>query len=185
LRKLIWIPVLVLAFQCNCLAVFADESTYKIAPGDVLEISVWKDESLSREVVVPPDGVISFPLAGDIASTGMTVTQLRNIVTDRLIEYVPDATVTVLIKSINSLKAYVIGNVNNPGEFDITMNTTVMQVLAMARGLNPFAATTKVHILRQRKMITVTIPFNYKQVEKGQNLKQNITLKRGDVLVVP
>ena len=97
----------------------------------------------------------------------------------------PDATVTVMLKNINSLQVYVIGKVNNPGQFPITMDTTVMQVLAMARGLNPFAAAGDITILRRRQNITVKIPFNYKEVEKGANLEQNIVLQRGDVVVVP
>lgn len=164
---------------------FSDESKYRINPGDVLEISVWKDESLNRQVVVPPDGVISFPLIQDLDASGMTVTDLRNAVTERLSEFVPDAAVTVMIKQINSLNAYVIGKVNNPGMFSISMDTTVMQILAMARGLNPFASAGKIKILRRKKNITVEIPFNYKQVEKGENLGQNIILQKGDVVVVP
>ena len=90
-----------------------------------------------------------------------------------------------MLKKINSLQVYVIGKVNNPGQFPITMDTTVMQVLAMARGLNPFAAAGDITILRRRQNITVKIPFNYKEVEKGANLEQNIVLQRGDVVVVP
>ncbi len=185
MRKLIWIPVLLLAVQCHCLAVFAAESTYTIGAGDVLEISVWKDESLYRELSVPPDGVIAYPLIGDIQAAGQTVTALRNTITERLSEYVPDATVTVILKKIGSLKAYVIGKVNNPGEFPITMETTVMQILAMAQGLNPYADAKNIQILRRRKSITVKIAFNYREAEKGKNLKQNIILQRGDVVVVP
>jgi len=170
---------------CLQSTVSAQVSNYIIGPGDTIEISVWKDDSLDREISVPPDGVISYPLVGDIYAAGKTVTILRKTITERLSEYVPDATVTVILKKINSLKAYVIGKVNSPGEFPITMETTVMQVLAMAKGLNPFADAGDIHILRRRKNITVKIPFNYKEVEKGKNLEQNIVLKRGDVVVVP
>jgi len=163
----------------------ANESTYRIGPGDVLEISVWKDESLSRQVVVPPDYVISFPLIGDTDVTGLTVTDLRNTVTEKLAEYVPDASVTVMLFQINSMKAYVIGKVNKPGEFPITMETNVMQILSMAGGLNPYASTDKILILRQQENKTMKIQFNYKEVEKGKNLEQNILLQRGDVIVVP
>ena len=185
MRKYFWVAVLMLVFSGPDIAVFADESTYRIGAGDVLEISVWKDDSLNREIGVPPDGVISYPLAGDIEAAGKTVTMLRKIITEKLSEYIPDATVTVILKNINSLHAYVIGKVNNPGEFPITMDTTVMQVLAMARGLNPFADAADIHILRRSKNVTVKIPFNYKEVEKGKNLDQNILLQRGDVVVVP
>ena len=185
MRKYLWTAVLTLVFLCPNITVLADEGTYRIGPGDVLEISVWKDESLFRELSVPPDGVISYPLIGDIEAAGVTVTMLRKAITARLSEYVPDATVTVILKNINSLQVYVIGKVNNPGQFPITMDTTVMQVLAMARGLNPFAAAGDITILRRRQNVTVKIPFNYKEVEKGGNLEQNIILQRGDVVVVP
>jgi len=185
LRNYLWTAVLTLVFLCPSTVVLADEGKYTIGPGDVLEISVWKDESLYREISVPPDGVISYPLIGDIIGAGETVTTLRKTITEKLLEYVPDATVSVILKQINSLQAYVIGKVNNPGRFPITMDTTVIQVLAMARGLNPFAAAGDITILRRRQNITVKIPFNYKEVEQGKNLEQNILLKRGDVVVVP
>jgi len=179
------LTLILVAIFCGQPSGFAQESSYIIGPGDVLEISVWKDESLHREVVVPPDGVIAYPLIGDINTQGMTVTMLREAITQRLFEYVPDATVTVILKNINSLKAFVIGKVNNPGQFTITMDTTVMQILAMAEGLNPFADAGDIQILRRRKNVTVKVPFNYKEVEKGVNLDQNIILQRGDVVVVP
>ena len=166
-------------------AALAAEDAYYIGPGDALEISVWRDESLTRQIIVPPDGVISFPLIGDIDVTHMTVRDVRNEIKKKLSEYVPDATVTVIILGFDSLKAYVIGKVNNPGEFPITMETDVMQILAKAGGLNPFAAAGKINILRRSQGKNVKIPFDYKEVLKGENLEQNIILQRGDVVVVP
>jgi len=165
--------------------VYALDSFYTIGPGDALEISVWRDESLSREVTVPPDGVLSFPLVGDINISGMTVSDLRKSVKQKLNEYVPDATVTVILKTFNSLRAFVIGKVNNPGMFPITLETNVMQILSMAGGLNPYASEGNIHILRQIKGNTIKIPFNYSDVLKGRNLEQNVILQRGDVVVVP
>lgn len=170
---------------CACGTAVAQGLPYTIGPDDVLEISVWKDDSLSREVVVPPDGVISFPLIGDIQTGYMTVEDLRKKVSKLLAAYVPDATVTVILKELNSLKAYVIGKVNKPGQYAITLDTTVMQLLSIAGGLNPFASEDRIHILRRKKNITIKIPFNYSQVLKGNNLEQNIVLQRGDVVVVP
>ena len=163
----------------------AQGPAYELGPGDVVEISVWKDESLSRTLVVPPDGVISFPLIGDIRLESMTVENLRKKVTQLLAAYVPDATVTVMIKELNSLNAYVIGKVNKPGAYPITMDTTVMQILSVAGGMNPFASESQVHILRRINNKTIKIPFDFKQILKGENLEQNIVLKRGDVVVVP
>ncbi len=93
---------------------------FHVGPGDILEISVWKDENLSRDIIVPPDSIISFPLIGDIDAKGLSVTQIRNIIAQKLSEYIPDASVTVMLKQINSLNVYVIGQVNNPGKFPIT-----------------------------------------------------------------
>ncbi len=161
------------------------ESLYRFRPGDEIEISVWKDESLSRQLIVPPDGYISFPLIGDVAVKNLTVSDLSKVVTDKLSEYVPDATVTVILLKISDPKAYVIGKVNKPGEFIITTQTNVMQILSMAGGLNPFASAGNTVILRRQQNSIMKIPFNYKQVEKGKNLEQNIILKGGDVVVVP
>ncbi len=161
------------------------DNSYKIGPGDVIEISVWKDETLNRKVTVPPDGVIAFPLIGDIRVQGLTVTNIRDIVTEKLESFIQDVVVTVMLLEINSMRAYVIGKVNNPGEFPVSMNTNVMQVLSMAQGLNPFASEKDIHILRTINDVTLEIPFNYKEVLKGENLDQNIVLQRGDVIVVP
>ncbi len=176
--------ILILLFLTSTTA-FAKDSTYKIGPGDILEISVWKDESLTRQVIVPPDGVISFPLIEDIDVTDLTVESLRKIITEKLTAYIPDATVAVLFFQVNSMKAYVIGKANRPGEFPITMETNVMQVLSMAGGLNAFASKGNILILRQKDNKTVKIPFDYNEVEQGDNLEQNILLQRGDVVVVP
>jgi polysaccharide export outer membrane protein len=164
---------------------FAAEKPYYIGPGDVLEISVWKDPNLSRQIVVPPDGVIAFPLIDAIKANNLTVVDMRKMITQKLSEFIPDATVTVMLIEINNLKAYVIGKVNNPGEFPINMETSVMQILSKAGGLNPFASKGGIKILRQESNKIVKIPFDYGQVEKGKNLEQNIILKAGDVVVVP
>ena len=176
------ICLIVLIAVCDAHAL---DSFYTIGPGDTLEISVWRDESLSRELIVPPDGVISFPLVGDINISGMTVSDLRKSVKQKLNEYVPDATVTVLLKTFNSLRAFVIGKVNNPGMFPISLETNVMQILSMAGGLNPYASEGNIHILRLVKGNSIKIPFNYSDVLKGRNLEQNVILQRGDVVVVP
>ena len=185
MKKKIFFTVILSFLLITCTTASAKNSTYLIGSGDILEISVWKDESLTKQIIVPPDSVISFPLVGDIDVTDLTVPDLRKAITEKLTEYIPDATVAVLLFQINSMKAYVIGKVNKPGEFPISMETNVMQVLSMGGGLNPFASSDKILILRQQDNKTIQIPFNYKQVEKGQNLEQNILLQRGDVVVVP
>jgi len=159
--------------------------SFQVGPGDILEVSVWRDENLSRELVVTPDGILSYPLIGDINVNNMSVSEIRYVISTKLSEFIPDASVAVMVKEINSLKAYVIGQVNNPGVFDITLETRVMQVLAMAEGVTPFAAERDIHILRYNKNTVQKIGFDYKEVLKGNNLKQDILIKSGDVIVVP
>lgn len=163
----------------------AADNFYLIGPGDVLEISVWNEPDLTKKLVVPPDGVISFPLIDPIKVNNLTITALKKVVTKRLSEYVPDATVTVLLIGINSLKAYVIGKVKNPGEYPISLETSVLQILAKAGGLTPFASEGNIKILRKKNNEVTNIPFDYGEVEKGKNLEQNIVLKVGDVVLVP
>ena len=163
----------------------AADKAYHIGPGDVIEISVWKDPDLSRTLVVPPDGIISFPLIDAINVTNLSVADLKKVVTEKLAEFVPDAAVTVMLTEVNALKAYVIGKVNSPGECPITLESNVMQILAQAGGLTPFASDGNIKILRQRGDKIVKIPFDYGEVEKGKNLEQNILLQPGDVVVVP
>jgi len=163
----------------------AQNSTYKIGTGDALEISVWKDQSLTREIVVPPDGVITFPLIQDVKVVNLTVAELRDVITKKISAYVPDANVTVILLRTPSMTASVVGKVNKPGQFPITQETDVMQILAMAGDLNPFAASSRILILRKEEGKDIKIPFDYSEVKKGENLQQNIYLKRGDVVVVP
>ena len=163
----------------------AADNFYLIGPGDVLEISVWNEPDLNKRLVVPPDGVISFPLINPIKVTNLTITALKKAVTKKLSEYIPDATVTVLLIEINSLKAYVIGKIKSAGEYPITLETTVLQILAKAGGLTPFASDGNIKILRQKNNKIINIPFDYGEVEKGKNLAQNIVLQAGDVVLVP
>ncbi len=185
MKALVSIIFLCLILTISSMAAFASEKAFHIGPGDVIEISVWKDPELSRNLVVPPDRIISFPLIGSINIKRLTVPELRKIVTQKLSEFIPDATVTIMLTEINSLKAYVIGKANNPGEFPINLETSVMQILSMAGGLNPFASKGKISILRQQENRIIRMPFDYGQVEKGKNLEQNILLQPGDVVVVP
>jgi len=161
------------------------EQGYLIGPGDVLDISVWKDEALTRACVVRPDGLISFPLIGEIMATGRTVTDLKAEMADKLVRFVPEIVLSVDIKQINSMIVYVIGKVNAPGRFALTVNVNVLQALSTAGGLNPYAKSRKIKIFREGTGETTIFPFDYDEVVDGRHLEQNILLKRGDVVVVP
>lgn len=158
---------------------------YLIGPGDVLDISVWKDDALTRSCAVRPDGFISFPLIGDILASGRTVRQFKSEMESRLSSYVPGVVLSVEVKQINSLIIYVIGKVNAPGRFLLSVDVDVLQALATAGGLNPFAKRGKIKIFRQGSNETTIYPFDYDDVVDGKHLEQNIYLKRGDVVVVP
>jgi len=158
---------------------------YIIGPGDVLDISVWKDEALTKLVTVLPDGKISFPLIGEISARGKTVSALRNELNKKIEKYVPDPDLSLMVQQVNSMLIYVIGRVNHPGRFVLNSNINVLQALSMAGGLNPFAKRNKVLIFRKEKGKDVTFRFRYDDVAKGENLKQNIMMRRGDVIVVP
>ncbi len=158
---------------------------YGIQPGDVLTISVWKEEGMQNDVLVRPDGGISFPLVGDVSAAGKSVQQLSALISERLAKFIPDPVVTVAMKALNGNTVYVIGKVNRPGEFPATHYVDVMQALSMAGGANPFAALNDIKILRREGGKQSAIPFRYGEVESGKHLDQNIILKGGDIVVVP
>lgn len=158
---------------------------FVLGPDDVLEVSVWKDENLTKEVVVRPDGKISFPLIGDINAQGKTVAELREIVEKRIQEFVPDTPVSIVVVTIRSQKVYIVGKVNNPGTYVMVEKLRVMQALSMAGGLTPFSDEDDILIIRDQNGQQKTFKFDYKKVSKGKNLDQNIRLKAGDTIVVP
>lgn len=161
------------------------EEDYIIGPGDVLDISVWKDEALTRTPTVLPDGFISFPLVGNVLAEGKTVKQLKTEMEEKLVRYVPDIVLSLEVRQANSMIIYVIGRVNKAGRIDLNANINVLQALSTAGGLNVFAKRNKIKIFREENGKTLIFPFEYDKVVKGENLEQNIRLKKGDVVVVP
>lgn len=158
---------------------------YVLQPGDILQIDVWKEKDLMRQVKIRPDGGINFPLAGDVAAAGRTVEQLRNDLKEKLAKYVPDPVVTVAVMEGVGNKIYIIGKVNKPGEYVASRNMDVMQALTMAGGLSPYASENNIKILRRVNGEQKTFRFKYSRVEKGEDLEQNIILQGGDTIVVP
>ena len=147
--------------------------------------SVWKEPELQKEVLVRPDGAFSFPLSGQIDARNKTVEDLRVEISNRLSRYIPDLIVTVSILEINGNKVYVIGQVNEPGQFVVNPRVDVMQALSMAGGTTAFANLNDIKILRRTPNGQVAIAFRYDDVVRGRNLEQNILLESGDVVVVP
>jgi polysaccharide export outer membrane protein len=161
------------------------DGRYRVNPGDTLTVSVWQEEALQGEVIVRPDGYFSFPLAGEIQAAGQSVGEIEQAVSAKLKQYVPDAVVSVSVTELSGFKVYVIGQVHNPGEFAVNTNIDVMQALAMAEGATEFADLNGIQILRREGGSQRAIRFNYKDVVRGSNLEQNVTLEAGDVVVVP
>ena len=169
----------------NISLAFADPlPRFELGPEDVLEISVWKDEALTRQVMVRPDGKISFPLIGDIQVSGLNVEELRQRVQKKLQKYVPDAPVSVLLVKIASPKIYIIGKVNRPGVFIMGQPLSITQALAMAGGVTLFASD-KVLIIRSENGQQKTIVVNFEKIADGKNLSENIFLKPDDTIIIP
>ncbi len=163
----------------------AADPQYIIGHGDILNIHVWKDDALAKQVTVLPDGRIAFPLIGEIKAEGKTVVQLRKEIETGLKRFVPDPILNVEVAQVNSMLIYVIGKVNHPGRFVLNTNIDTLQALAMAGGLNPFAKQDSIKVFRKTNLETSMYHFNYDEVSEGKQLTQNILLKRGDVIVVP
>jgi polysaccharide biosynthesis/export protein len=178
--------LIILLLSCSLAnAASASLPVYKVGPGDVLNISVWKEDGLQQEVLIRPDGGMSFPLAGDIQAGGKSVAELQKILTSKIKKYIPDPVVTVAIRQIQNNKIFVVGKVNRPGEYVGTSYIDVLQALAMAGGLNAYASSNNIKILRRVKAGIKSMPFEYDEVAGGYKLKQNIILQSGDVVVVP
>ncbi len=178
----------VLGLFCFLSATNAQQNNpgYTIQAGDLLEISVWREPDLTREVLVRPDGGMSFPLVGDLTATDKTVTDIQQEIAERLATYIPEPVVTVSVKEIKGNAIYVIGQVNAPGEYVATRRMDVMQALSLAGGMTAYASGNKIKILRRdSNSKQIAIAFRYDDVAKGQNLEQNIVLQGGDVVVVP
>jgi len=161
------------------------QDKYLLGPEDALEVSVWKEPELTKQLVVRPDGKITYPLIGEVLAAGRTVKQLQEEILTRLGKYVTDAHVTVILLKAQNYKVYVTGKVQKPGEFVIGKPVNVMQAISMAGGLTPFASPGAITVLRSLGGREEVYPFNYKEVARGQFLEQNRTLMPGDVVVVP
>jgi polysaccharide export outer membrane protein len=179
------VAFLVLAFFSGMVS--AEQSSYQVNPGDALQIFVWNEEGLTREVLVRPDGFISVPLVGQVKAGGLTPEAIETRLVEGYSKYLKDApTVTVSLLQIGGYKVYVVGKVNRPGEYPINRPTDVMQALAMAGGLNTFAKENDINILRRKADGSQeAIKFAYGKVKDGDQLQTNIILKSGDVVVVP
>ena len=160
----------------------AQPDAYRIGPEDMLQISVWKNDALSRAVPVRPDGKISLPLLNDVQAAGLTALELREALTQKLSEFIPSPEVSVIVSDVRSFKVSVMGEVARPGRFELKSWTTVLDVLALAGGFTQFATRSKLVILRPEGTTMKRIPFNYNRVAGEQ---ENFYLRNGDIVLVP
>jgi polysaccharide export outer membrane protein len=163
-----------------------EPALYRLQPGDVVEISVWKEKELTRQTLVRPDGGLSFPLVGDLMVAGRTPPEVQQEIETRLGRFVPDATVTVSVMEIKGSEIFVVGKVNRPGAYKLDRSLDVMQALSLAGGTTEFAGLDSIKIIRRGVAGEQQVfDFSYSDVTRGRRLEQNIVLQSGDTLVVP
>jgi len=158
---------------------------YVIGTDDVLGIVYWRDKEMSTDARVRPDGRISIPLINEVQAAGLTPEELQKKITEESTKFMEDASITIVVREINSLRVFITGEVTKPGPYPITSATTVMQLISMAGGLKEYANSKNIMIMRKETDKQISLKFNYKEVASGKNLKQNIELKPGDTVVVP
>ena len=157
---------------------------YVIGPEDVLHVAVWREADLTATLPVRPDGKISLPLLNDVQASGLTPQQLAASVTEKLKKYIADPRVTVVVTQINSKRVYMVGEVLHAGPMSMIANMTVLQALSSA-GLNQFANTKRIYVLRTENGKQQKLPVNYRKLVKGEQIEQNYVLQPGDEIVVP
>lgn len=171
----------------TCAAVGAQESVdaYKLRHGDSVVVSVWREDSLQKEIRVLPDGSITFPLAGRVVVAGLSSPEVEKQIASRLKEYIPDPVVSVIITNIEGSRVYILGKVAKPGPVVLSAPMTALQALSQAGGFDKFADVDAIRIIRERggKQEFLTLPYN--DVVKGRNLGANVQLMPGDTILVP
>jgi polysaccharide export outer membrane protein len=159
---------------------------YVIGPDDLLSVNVWKEPEISRNLPVRPDGNISLPLVGDLMASGRTPVQLQNEIRQQLVTYLSNPEVTVVVQEAKSHRFNIVGEVDKPGSYVMSSPMTVLDAIALAGGLRDFAKETKIYVLRvNADGSRVQLPFNYKRVIKGSDLKADVQLEPRDTIVVP
>jgi polysaccharide biosynthesis/export protein len=161
------------------------DANFVIGNEDILAISVWKDQELSRVIPVRTDGRISLPLIGELQASGKTPKQLQAEITTGLQSFISKPEVTVIVQEIKSQRFNILGHVLKPGSYLLNPPTTLVDAIALAGGLAPFANTKHIYVLRDDGGKEVRLPFNYKKVIKGSHSEQNIQLQPRDTVVVP
>jgi len=161
------------------------QETYRLNPGDILSISVWNEDALNQEVMILPDGTISFPLVGIIRAAGRAPEQVREEVKEKLSRLIPDPEINLTVRSVEGNNFFIIGKVIRPGRFPMNRPTDIVQALSLAGGFTPYAEPEKIQILRRTGKKQIIILFDYSKIAEGKALETNILLQSGDTIVVP
>ena len=162
------------------------KGTFRLESGDVVRVHVWNEPNHSRDqVLVRPDGKISLPLVGDIVASGLTIGELSQVVKRKIQTFVPNPRVDVSLITARSYRVYVMGEVRRSGSYTAQSKLDVVQALSLSGGLTPFAKRERIVVVWKSPKGEVRIPFNYAEALKGINQAQNITLCRGDTVMVP
>lgn len=186
-----WLSVFVLALLALSAAAQAPSDKpavppeFRVGPGDVLRIDVWKEPEVSGDVQVRPDGRISLPLIKDLEVTGMTPMEMQRVLGERLGKFIANPDVTVVVRQINSKKVYLMGQVRRVGPLPLLSPLTVAQALSEAGGPTEYANTKKIFVLRNQDGKQTRYNFNFKNFLKGEGQQDNILLQPGDTIVVP
>lgn len=183
--SLLFVLVLGFSLLANPSKAQSEPPEYLIGPNDILNIHVWREEALTRDVTVMADGRIAFPLIGEVVAQGKTVEGLKQIIAQKLKKYVSDPNVTVIVRESRSRRIYTIGKLNAPGSFPLVAGMTVLQALSASGGFTEWADTKSILIIRRKAGMEERLQFNYKDFIDGRNIEQNVLLRPNDTIVVP
>jgi polysaccharide export outer membrane protein len=180
------VAAILLAFLAGPAGAEPAAGAYRLNPGDVIRLSVWKEESLTREATVQPDGSVSFPLAGQVPAAGKSAAELEAEVAQRIARYVADPVVTIELLDAKGNRVYVLGEVQHPGQFQLDRPTSVVQAIALAGGLTPFAGRRKIRLLRRDgDGAERTVVLDFDALARGEGASEALALQAGDTVIVP
>lgn len=192
------LPILVLSFLISCAPnlpsvnslpessiAFTEKESYIIGPSDILDINVWKEPDLTRQVVVRMDGQITLPMIHDMQAENLTLLALQNAIQEKLKEFVEVPEVTVSLVASNSRKVYILGKINGPGEYPLTKEMTFLQAISVAGGLAKWAKQSDIRLIRKIEGVEKTFRIDYDSIVTGEDIKQNIRLLPDDTIFVP
>lgn len=186
--------VFVLLFSCACSGPVTlpenknepkNSKHYTLGPDDVIGIEVWQEEELSKTVTIRPDGKVTLPFIDDVQAAGLTTEELKTLITEKLKEFITDPVVSIVVLQMNSMKVFVQGEVVRQGVYELKSNTTILQAISMAGGFNAWSKRKKVTIIRDINGKRARIIVDYGKIVSGDDLSQNIVLRRGDIIIVP